>query len=125
MVDNASTDGTGEWLREAAAADGVPLTPLLLPDNRGGAGGFHAGLAAAMERGADLAWLMDDDGVPEPDCLKVLLEHDYDFWGPVGAGRARPVAVVLPHPAAGPQHRSCTGWPRSRRLPGTGSSPTW
>ena len=24
VVDNASTDGTGEWLRDAAAADGVP-----------------------------------------------------------------------------------------------------
>jgi rhamnopyranosyl-N-acetylglucosaminyl-diphospho-decaprenol beta-1,3/1,4-galactofuranosyltransferase len=96
VVDNASTDGTGEWLREAAAADGVPLTPLLLTDNRGGAGGFHAGLAAAMERGADLAWLMDDDGVPEPDCLKVLLEHDYDFWGPAVLAEQDPSRLCFP-----------------------------
>jgi rhamnopyranosyl-N-acetylglucosaminyl-diphospho-decaprenol beta-1,3/1,4-galactofuranosyltransferase len=96
VVDNASTDGTGEWLREAAGADGVPLTPLLLTDNRGGAGGFHAGLAAAMERGADLAWLMDDDGVPEPDCLKVLLEHDYDFWGPAVLAEQDPSRLCFP-----------------------------
>ena len=96
VVDNASTDGTGEWLREAAAADGVLLTPLLLTDNRGGAGGFHTGLAAAMERGADLAWLMDDDGVPEPDCLKVLLEHDYDFWGPAVLAEQDPSRLCFP-----------------------------
>jgi rhamnopyranosyl-N-acetylglucosaminyl-diphospho-decaprenol beta-1,3/1,4-galactofuranosyltransferase len=96
VVDNASTDGTGEWLLEAAAADGVPLTPLLLGDNRGGAGGFYAGLAAAIERGADLAWLMDDDGVPEPDCLKVLLEHDYDFWGPAVLAEQDPSRLCFP-----------------------------
>ena len=44
-----------------------------LADNRGGAGGFHDGLAWAIERGADLVWLMDDDGLPEPDCLERLL----------------------------------------------------
>ncbi|MGA8255084.1 MAG: glycosyltransferase, partial [Nocardioides sp.] len=46
--------------------------------------GFAEGLSWAMERGADLAWLMDDDGLPDPDCLTRLLEHDgtLDFWGP-------------------------------------------
>ena len=38
-----------------------------------------------MERGADLAWLMDDDGVPEPDCLATLLTRD----GPRLLGAAR------------------------------------
>ena len=56
-----------------------------LDRNRGGAGGFHEGLRLAVERGADLVWLMDDDGLPDPDCLKTLLAHagDHDFWGPV------------------------------------------
>jgi rhamnopyranosyl-N-acetylglucosaminyl-diphospho-decaprenol beta-1,3/1,4-galactofuranosyltransferase len=35
VVDNASTDGTGEWL----AAQPAPVRALRLPDNRGGAGG--------------------------------------------------------------------------------------
>ncbi len=79
VVDNASTDGTGEWL----SAEGV--THRTLAENRGGAGGFHQGLGWAMERDADLAWLMDDDGLPDTDCLSLLLaERDgLDFWGPI------------------------------------------
>lgn len=81
VVDNASTDGTPELLQGLDAA-GVPVHVLRLAINTGGAGGFHAGLAAAMDRGADLAWLMDDDGIPEDDCLAKLLAFDLDFWGP-------------------------------------------
>ncbi|MGA7149361.1 MAG: glycosyltransferase, partial [Microbacterium sp.] len=82
IIDNASTDGTGAWLVEASASDGVLARSLA--HNTGGAGGFAEGLSWAMERGADLAWLMDDDGLPDPDCLTRLLEHDgtLDFWGP-------------------------------------------
>ncbi len=55
-----------------------------LPSNTGGAGGFADGLAWAMERGAELIWMMDDDAVPAPDCLATLLEREgsLDFWGP-------------------------------------------
>lgn len=81
VVNNASTDGTAEFL-ETMGRKGVPVHVLTLATNTGGAGGFHAGLAAAMNRGADRAWLMDDDGVPEGDCLAKLLEYDLDFWGP-------------------------------------------
>jgi rhamnopyranosyl-N-acetylglucosaminyl-diphospho-decaprenol beta-1,3/1,4-galactofuranosyltransferase len=91
VVDNASTDGTGEWL--AAQAD---LVVRRLERNRGGAGGFHEGLRLAMERGADLVWLMDDDGLPEPDCLARLLEHDFDFWGPVVVDEDDPDRLVFP-----------------------------
>jgi rhamnopyranosyl-N-acetylglucosaminyl-diphospho-decaprenol beta-1,3/1,4-galactofuranosyltransferase len=86
IVDNASTDGTGEWLAGAASAAGKPeLVARTLDRNRGGAGGFHEGLRLAVERGADLVWMMDDDGLPDPGCLKTLLVHagDHDFWGPV------------------------------------------
>ena len=63
VVDNASTDGTGEWLRTQ------PAPAETLAENTGGAGGFSHGLERAVESGADLVWLMDDDGLPEPDCL--------------------------------------------------------
>jgi rhamnopyranosyl-N-acetylglucosaminyl-diphospho-decaprenol beta-1,3/1,4-galactofuranosyltransferase len=82
VVDNASTDDTVEVLRGLESP--VPVTVVELGRNTGGAGGFHAGLAAALERGADLVWMMDDDGTPASDCLGLLLPHmaDHDFVGP-------------------------------------------
>ncbi len=96
VVDNASTDGTGEWLQ----AQPPPVVPLLLSENRGGAGGFHAGVQAAYESGADLVWLMDDDGIPDPDCLKLLLDRNsdgtYDFWGPAVLAEQDPSRLCFP-----------------------------
>ena len=92
VVDNASTDGTGAWL-----ADQADLVWRTLETNTGGAGGFHTGLGWAMERGADLAWLMDDDGVPAPDCLERLLVHDdLDFWGPAVLAEHDPDRLCFP-----------------------------
>jgi rhamnopyranosyl-N-acetylglucosaminyl-diphospho-decaprenol beta-1,3/1,4-galactofuranosyltransferase len=47
--------------------------------NLGGAGGFAAGLRLAVDRGADWAWLMDDDAVPEPAALASLLAELADL----------------------------------------------
>ncbi|BBH16530.1 hypothetical protein Back2_08170 [Nocardioides baekrokdamisoli] len=92
VIDNASTDGTGEWLE--VQADVVGRT---LPTNTGGAGGFHEGLRLAMERGADLAWLMDDDGRPEVTTLSDLLAVEgYDFWGPLVVDEDAPGELVFP-----------------------------
>ncbi|MEI2811224.1 MAG: glycosyltransferase family 2 protein [Nocardioides sp.] len=99
VVDNASTDGTGAWLAErAAVSSGVPVDVVLLSDNTGGAGGFKAGMERAVELAADLVWLMDDDGLPEPGCLDLLLEYRdrLDFWGPVVVDRADPERLVFP-----------------------------
>jgi rhamnopyranosyl-N-acetylglucosaminyl-diphospho-decaprenol beta-1,3/1,4-galactofuranosyltransferase len=99
VVDNASTDGTGEWLASRSAGGGaVPVRHRTLATNRGGAGGFHTGMAWAHELGADLVWLMDDDGMPDPDCLEELLEHhgDLDFWGPVVVDHDDPDRLVFP-----------------------------
>jgi rhamnopyranosyl-N-acetylglucosaminyl-diphospho-decaprenol beta-1,3/1,4-galactofuranosyltransferase len=50
-----------------------------------------------MERGADLAWLMDDDGLPDPDCLDLLLaQTGLDFWGPLVVDEAAPDRLVFP-----------------------------
>ncbi|MGZ4496941.1 MAG: glycosyltransferase family 2 protein [Nocardioides sp.] len=97
VVDNASTDGTGEWLATLPDA-GTPVLVRTLAENRGGAGGFHDGLGWAMERGAELAWLMDDDGLPDAGSLATLLEHRdaFDFWGPVVVDEADPTRLVFP-----------------------------
>ncbi|ROS78578.1 glycosyltransferase [Cellulomonas sp. PhB143] len=70
VVDNASTDGTA---RVAAEHPSGPRL-LSLSRNTGGAGGFAVGLAVALEQmGAELVWLMDDDTIPTPTALEVLL----------------------------------------------------
>ncbi|HZK60086.1 MAG TPA: glycosyltransferase, partial [Cryobacterium sp.] len=70
VVDNASTDDSADVARAAG-----PLVDLVRLDrNTGGAGGFAAGLAVALERHRpDWVWLMDDDTVPTPTALAELL----------------------------------------------------
>ena len=98
VVDNASSDGTGEWLAARPTTGEVPLSGRTLTTNRGGAGGFHEGLAWAIDRDADLVWLMDDDGLPDVDCLdQLLVESDnLDFWGPLVVDEADPDRLVFP-----------------------------
>lgn len=69
VVENGSTDGSREYLRGL----GAPVLIVESHRNVGGAGGFALGLAWALHRGHDLAWLMDDDAEPHPDCLDHLL----------------------------------------------------
>src|SRR4051812_37046317 len=91
VVDNASTDGTGAWLA------GQDVVGASLPTNTGGAGGFSHGLERAVESGAELVWLMDDDGLPDRDCLSLLLERtDLDFWGPAVLAAQDPSRLCFP-----------------------------
>jgi GT2 family glycosyltransferase len=76
VVDNASEDHTREVLD---AHRGLQLQRIHLDTNTGGAGGFRAGVQAAYEQGYDRIWLMDDDVVPAPDCLAVLMAQDEPF----------------------------------------------
>jgi len=71
VVNNASEDHTKELLD---SRDDV--SALHSDENLGGAGGFHLGVRAAYDAGFDRIWLMDDDVVPEPGCLGVLMAHD-------------------------------------------------
>jgi rhamnopyranosyl-N-acetylglucosaminyl-diphospho-decaprenol beta-1,3/1,4-galactofuranosyltransferase len=73
VVDNASTDHTHDVLDRYA---GLELQRIRLETNTGGAGGFHAGVEAAYGHGFDRIWLVDDDVVPAPDCLAVLMAQD-------------------------------------------------
>ncbi|WP_324287791.1 glycosyltransferase [Microcella daejeonensis] len=69
VVDNASTDDSAA----VAAAAGPRVELVRLERNTGGAGGFAAGLAHALEHHQpDWLWLMDDDTVPTPTALERL-----------------------------------------------------
>ncbi|WP_133486803.1 glycosyltransferase [Aliiroseovarius marinus] len=67
VVNNASTDGTADWL---ATQDDPRLDILTSATNRGGAGGFEQGLRHALtQHKADWYVVMDDDAWPEPGML--------------------------------------------------------
>lgn len=74
IIDNASTDGTGDMLGEKGYLDKGMIDYRRLPENTGGAGGFYEGIKHAFDSGYDWFWLMDDDGVPDGESLKILLE---------------------------------------------------
>ena len=74
IVDNASTDGTPELLRERGYLDRPEVAYLRLEANLGSSGGFARGFEAARASDGDWLWVMDDDAEPAPDCLERLLE---------------------------------------------------
>ncbi|MGI9155967.1 MAG: glycosyltransferase family 2 protein [Marmoricola sp.] len=82
VVDNASTDHTRQVLDSVTDSGSIRnLVAIHSPDNLGGAGGFHHGVKVAYDQGFDRIWLMDDDVVPAPDCLTVLLSQTGDDVG--------------------------------------------
>jgi rhamnopyranosyl-N-acetylglucosaminyl-diphospho-decaprenol beta-1,3/1,4-galactofuranosyltransferase len=72
VIDNASSDHT----RRVLERNDLPLRVTHSDDNLGGAGGFRLGVQLAYDAGFDRIWLMDDDVVPAPDCLAVLMAQD-------------------------------------------------
>ncbi len=67
VVNNASTDGTTEWL------DSQSDLLVVHQGNSGGAGGFYTGFKTAYEKGHDWIWVMDDDAKPDLHCLENLV----------------------------------------------------
>ena len=64
IVNNGSTDGTGEWL--AMQKDLIVITQ----ENLGGAGGFNTGMRYVAEHGYDYCWVMDDDVICDANALQ-------------------------------------------------------
>ena len=85
VVNNASTDGTEEYL------DGIrdeKYCVLHCEENIGGAGGFHLGMQEASKE--DFGWvlLIDDDAMLDEHYTKLLLDHAKKFPdAPALAGR--------------------------------------
>jgi len=76
VVNNASNDGTADYLAQYAAASDTQVDVLNLPENTGGAGGFAAGIDYARQHSsADWLVLADDDAYPAADALDRFAEH--------------------------------------------------
>jgi rhamnopyranosyl-N-acetylglucosaminyl-diphospho-decaprenol beta-1,3/1,4-galactofuranosyltransferase len=75
LIDNASTDGTQEFLRQRGYLDASAVEYVRLPANTGGAGGFREGMRRAYASDAEWIWLMDDDVEPVPDALETMLTY--------------------------------------------------
>lgn len=103
VVDNASTDDAVDVARGHRAAP----TVVELERNTGGAGGFAAGIAVAVERlRADLVWIMDDDTIPTPTALEALLAARDTYPGQVEALASRVVWTDgSDHPMNTPRRR--------------------
>lgn len=101
IIDNASTDGTFEFLVSKGILynksicensvmwseyQNVTLGYFRMSFNTGGAGGFAKGLELAHSTGLyDIFWMMDDDGYPSKECLErqVAYIQKYDYVMPV------------------------------------------
>jgi GT2 family glycosyltransferase len=73
VIDNASTDGTPEFLKENGYLKNKKIDYVRLSENNGGAGGFHEGVKRGYEKGFDWLWLMDDDVRADYECLKIIM----------------------------------------------------
>lgn len=86
VIDNASTDDSAAL----ASAHPVVTEVVTLPTNTGGAGGFAAGIARAVNaHDAELVWVMDDDTVPQPGALAALLDARVRYPGRVTVAASR------------------------------------
>ncbi|GAB4214408.1 MAG: glycosyltransferase family 2 protein [Rhodoferax sp.] len=116
LVDNGSTDGSEQQLRQHC-----PDVPLLQTGaNLGFGGGCNHGIRHAMAQGADFVWLVNSDATVAPDALDALITvaASADSIGAVGGilyEMAQPQQIQL---WGGGQIDLRWGLARQRRTPG-------
>jgi rhamnosyltransferase len=89
VVDNASTDGTVEFVSKRYPNVNV----IRLDKNEGVSGGYCAGLEYALERGYDWVWMLDQDSKPVPGTVENLLAEYEAFPEPDKLGLIAPLPV--------------------------------
>lgn len=84
IFDNFSSDGTNVMLKELGYIDSNEEGKLCEysgiyyyrnNENTGGSGGFHKAIEIASILGYDYLWCMDDDVLPDENCLAELMKH--------------------------------------------------
>ncbi|EMM0379265.1 glycosyltransferase [Pluralibacter gergoviae] len=70
VVNNNSSDGTQEFLDKCTDER---IKSIHLPENTGGAGGFHTGIDFASKLDITHVWIMDDDAFANTDALEQLV----------------------------------------------------
>ena len=114
IVDNASSDNTGEVIESFRSRIGSEIVYRRLDTNTGGSGGFSEGMRVAFELGSEWIWLMDDDVEVLPDGLtkmgkwaprfKSIQGRRYDYDGSEFYWQyrvAEPLAIPIPFAPAG------------------------
>ena len=102
VVDNASSDETCSLLRTRYPE----VTLLRMPENVGMAGALAAGLMyAAFTQRHDWIWMFDQDSVPSPHALEVMLEELQQL-----VGSASEVGLLATLPVDKNIEKSSTPW---------------
>ena len=73
LIDNASTDGTKDELEKNGYLAKESFSYNCMETNMGGSGGFYEGFKR-VDDSLDWVWIMDDDTIPEEECLEKLLD---------------------------------------------------
>lgn len=75
IVNNASNDGTTEYLKEwQKKKTSFKKQVINLQTNTGGSGGFYTGLSQSLKEKFDYVWVSDDDAFPENNCFEIANE---------------------------------------------------
>lgn len=80
VVNNASTDGTAEYLRKYKEKSKQYRT-ITCGENLGGAGGFAKGIQASTEEKADCVLMIDDDAILRNDYMEKIIEARQRYQG--------------------------------------------
>ncbi len=113
LVDNCSTDGTVEYLKEWVGKKGnFAREVIFLPENTGGAGGFGSGMEYALHQidkkklSADWILVSDDDAFPQPDAIQKLINIYMNFTSEQQEQIVSLSSAVINHGEIHEAHRS-------------------
>ena len=74
VVDNASTDGTHEYIEDILQSHAEQVKYLRLDENLGGSGGFYYGMKEALNEHTDLIGISDDDASYDEDYFEKIIK---------------------------------------------------